>query len=142
MRTRTWNTYSNWESAKSNSAQLLTVPLVWSQQSKVCKYLLLMCNSLYSSNGYNMFCRTLWCHGDDNNTLDICVKCCYIYRLNSGVTDKIVTLTFECWPTNSNQLILESKWTFVSNLKKLPRCVSEILCIQGWDGQTNAYNWH
>ncbi len=38
-----------------------------------------------------------------------------------------VTVTFDLWPPNSNQFIFESKWTFVSNLKKFPQGVPEIL---------------
>ncbi len=37
-----------------------------------------------------------------------------------------MTLPFDLWPPKSKQVILESKWTFVPNLKKFPQGVLEI----------------
>ncbi len=44
----------------------------------------------------------------------------------------------DLWPPKSNQVILESKWTFIPNLKNLPQGISEILNSQTWPRQM----WH
>ncbi len=49
-----------------------------------------------------------------------------------------VTLPFDLWPPKSIQVMLESKWTFIPNLKNLPQGVSKILCSKMWPRQT----WH
>ncbi len=38
----------------------------------------------------------------------------------------------------NNQFILESKWTFVPNLKKFPQGVPEISRSRKWDGWTDG----
>ena len=52
--------------------------------------------------------------------------CSYVYK-KPEVT---VTLTFELQPPNPNQLIPQSQWTLVPNLKKFPQSVVEITCSQ------------
>lgn len=44
----------------------------------------------------------------------------------------------DLWPPRSNSLTLESKWTFVPNLKKFPRAVAETSLSREWDGRMDG----
>ncbi len=57
------------------------------------------------------------------DTLTILASCDYV--------NKIIDL----WPPNSNQFILESKWTFVAVVMKFPPGNPEISRSQEWDGR-------
>ncbi len=50
----------------------------------------------------------------------------YVLKYGPDKRDVTVTLTFDPWPPKSNEFILESQWTFVQSLKKIPQSVLEI----------------
>lgn len=57
------------------------------------------------------------------------ISCCWIMNYELWMNyDVTVKLAFDLWPSNLNQFILGSWWTFVSNLKELPQIVLEM-----WD---------
>ncbi len=50
----------------------------------------------------------------------------YVLKHGADKHDITVTLTFDLWPPKSNRFILESQWTLVQSLKKIPQSVLEI----------------
>ena len=50
-----------------------------------------------------------------------------------------VAVTFDFRPPKSNQLIGESEWTFVPNLKKPPQSVLQISHLQEWPVCTDIW---
>ena len=57
-----------------------------------------------------------------------------LYEIFSNGQKKLLC---DLWPFSTKiEFILESKWTFVPNLRKFPLCVLEISRSQEWDGPT------